>query len=244
MLETRWPLPVLPIGRGGSQPKLRWFLLLLLCTLTPPITHTVASFLMNSRAKIQCFPDGLPSESPEHADGLPCSAVFENSSFLDRILQKRYSIGILRDFHVGESSESLRQSQLDQVQIVPATLISSELSAHQMAARSDGSLARSGVDDHYRIYSYCASILFLFLLVRRSLLQKGAWSRASVMGARSGVRDLRRQSTGRKWNRPIPEHPVPKQAVRLISLYGSLLLSERIQRRLILRGDEELVSLE
>ena len=40
------------------------------------------------------------------------------------------------------------EKMLDQVQIVPATLIPSELSAHQMAARSDGSLARSGVDGH------------------------------------------------------------------------------------------------
>ena len=63
-------------------------------------------------------------------------------------LQRRYSIGILRDFHSGESSERLRQSQLDQVQIVPATLIPSELSAHQMAARSDGSLAQTRVDGH------------------------------------------------------------------------------------------------
>ena len=62
--------------------------------------------------------------------------------------RRKYSIGILRDFHTGESSESLRQSQLDQVQIVPATLIPSELSALQMAARSDGSLARSWVDGH------------------------------------------------------------------------------------------------
>ena len=99
-------------------------------------------------------PDGLPCESPVHRDGLPGSVSLkreanpESSSLLDRILQKRYSIGILWDFHVGESSECLRQSQLEQVQIVPATLIPSELSAHQMAARSDGSLAQSRVHGH------------------------------------------------------------------------------------------------
>ena len=98
--------------------------------------------------------DGFPCESPDHRDGLPGSASLkreanpESSSLLDRILQKRYSTGILRDFHVAESSECLRQSHLDQVQIVPATLIPSELSAHQMAARSDGSLARTRVDGH------------------------------------------------------------------------------------------------
>ena len=94
--------------------------------------------------------DGFPNSSA-HRDELPslaCQAIPDGSSLLDRILHRRHSIGILRDFHSGESSESLRQSQLDQVQIVPATLIPSELSAHQMAARSDGSLARSRVDGH------------------------------------------------------------------------------------------------
>ena len=33
--------------------------------------------------------DGLPSESPVHADGLPSSAVFDSSSLLDRIFQKK-----------------------------------------------------------------------------------------------------------------------------------------------------------
>ena len=99
-------------------------------------------------ATVDEHPDGLPCESPVHRDGLPSSANPESSSLLDRILQKRYSIGILRDFHIGESSERLRQSQLDQVQTVPPTLIPSELSAHQMAARSDGSLALSRVDGH------------------------------------------------------------------------------------------------
>ena len=99
-------------------------------------------------------PDEFPSESPVQRDGLPGSASLkgeanlESSSLLDRIFQKRYSISILRDFHVGESSDCIRQSRLDQVQIVPATLIPSELSAHQMAARSDGSLAQSRVDGH------------------------------------------------------------------------------------------------
>ena len=131
------PLPVLPIGRGGSQPKLRIPLpLLLLCLL-----RLMMKILMDYR-------------SPVHRDGLPCPASFkreanpESSSLLDRILQQRYSIGILRDFHIGESSERLPQSQLDQVQIVPATLIPSELSAHQMAARSDGSLTQTRVDGH------------------------------------------------------------------------------------------------
>ena len=91
-------------------------------------------------------------ESPVRSDGLPCSASFkreaipEGSSLLDHILQRRFSTGILRDFRTVESSESLRQSQLDQVQIVPATLIPSELSAHQMAARSDGSMAQPRAD--------------------------------------------------------------------------------------------------
>ena len=101
-------------------------------------------------ATVDELSDGFPC-SPVCRDELPSSAGEANpdgSSLLDRILQRRHSIGILRDFHSGESSESLRQSQLDQVQIVPATLIPSELSSHQMAARSDGSLARSGVDGH------------------------------------------------------------------------------------------------
>ena len=95
-----------------------------------------------------------PCESPVRSNRLPCSAsskreaIPEGSSLLDRILQRRFSTGILRDFRTVESSESLRQLQLDQVQIVPATLIPSELSAHQMAARSDGSLAQSRVDGH------------------------------------------------------------------------------------------------
>ena len=94
--------------------------------------------------------DGFPNSSA-HRDELPslaCEAIPDGSSLLDRILHRRHSIGILRDFHSGESSESLRQSQLDQVQIVPATLIPSELSAHQMAARSDGSLAHPRADGH------------------------------------------------------------------------------------------------
>ena len=69
--------------------------------------------------------DGLPSESPVRFDGLPCPAGLkreansEGSSLLDRILQRRFSIGILRDFRTVESSESLRQSQFERVQIVP-----------------------------------------------------------------------------------------------------------------------------
>ena len=115
--------------------------------------------------------DGFPNSS-SHRDELPSSAVSESSSLLDRILHRRHSIDFSRDFHSGESSESLRQSQLDQVQIVPATLIPSELSAHQMAARSDGSLARSRVDGHptsalsLQDKVLYVSILFLFLQVR------------------------------------------------------------------------------
>ena len=108
-----------------------------------PALRTVSTIHLHGSAVL----DGL-SENPEHSDGLPRSTVFENSSLLDRIFQKKYSIGILRDFHTVKVSESLRQSQLDQVQIVPPSLVPSELSAHQMAARSDGSLARSGVDGH------------------------------------------------------------------------------------------------
>ena len=144
-----------------------------------PALHTVSTDHSHGSAVL----DGLPSESPVHADGLPSSAVFESSSLLDRIFQKKYSIGILRDFHTGESSESLRQSQLDQVQIVPATLIPSELSAHQMAARSDGSLARSRVDGHptsalslqdkqlLRKYSIPVSIDTTITAAERSLVQ-------------------------------------------------------------------------
>ena len=117
-----------------------------------------------------------------------------------------------------------------------------------MAARSDGSLARSGVDKHP---SSALSLQDKLLLRKYSIPVSIGTSIATAEGSLvqsesdgSGVRDLRRQSTGRRWNRPIPEHPVPKQAVRLISLYSPLLLSRRIQRRLILRGDEELESLE
>ena len=55
LLQTKneWPLPLLPVGRVGSQPKLRRYLSLLLCTLISPITHTVATFLMGSRTKVQ-----------------------------------------------------------------------------------------------------------------------------------------------------------------------------------------------
>ena len=98
------------------------------------------------------LPDGFPSDSAVRPDGFPCpadlkrEANFEGSSLLDRILQRRFSIGILRDFRTVESSESLRQSQFERVQNVPATVIPSELSAHQMAARSDGSLIQPRAD--------------------------------------------------------------------------------------------------
>ena len=85
--------------------------------------------------------DGLPCPA-----GLKCEANSEGSSLLDRILQRRFSIGILWHFRTVESSESLRQSQFERVQIVPATVIPSELSAHQMAARSDGSLIQPRAD--------------------------------------------------------------------------------------------------
>ena len=117
---------------------------------SPSATTAVLDFSVDDGIM---HPDGFPSESPEFnvmdcRVELPRSAVSESTSLLDRILHRRHSIDFPRDFHSGESSESLRQSQLDQVQIVPATLIPSELSAHQMAARSDGPLARSRVDGH------------------------------------------------------------------------------------------------
>ena len=103
-----WRLPVLPISRLASETAL---------VPVSPALHTDSTDHSHGCA----VPDGLPSESPVHADGLPSSAVSESSSLLDRIFQKKYRIWYLRDFHTGESSESLRQSQLDQVQIVPAT---------------------------------------------------------------------------------------------------------------------------
>ena len=88
-------------------------------------------------------PDELPCESPVHRDGLPGSASLkreanpESSSLLDRILQKRYSIGILRDFTlVKVQSVSASRSSIK--------FKSCPLGAHQMAARSDGSLHNQG----------------------------------------------------------------------------------------------------
>ena len=166
--------------------------------------------------------DGFPNSSA-HRDELPSSACEANpdgSSLLDRILHRRHSIGILRDFHNGESSESLRQSQLDQVQIVPATLIPSELSAHQMAARSDGSLARSRVDGH----PISALSLQDKVLLRKCSIPVStdmsitarAWSRASVTGARSGVRGLRGQRTSREWNRQLLQHLIRLHEILLV----------------------------
>ena len=50
-----------------------------------PALHTDS----NDHSHGCAVPDGLPSESPVHADGLPSSAVSESSSLLDRIFQKK-----------------------------------------------------------------------------------------------------------------------------------------------------------
>ena len=108
-------------------------------------TETATSSASASPALLATVDHALPDGFPCPAD-LKLEANFEGSSLLDRILQRRFGIGILRDCRTAESSESLRQSQFERVQIVPATVIPSELSAHQMAARSDGLLIQSRAD--------------------------------------------------------------------------------------------------
>ena len=108
-------------------------------------TETATSSASASPALLATVDHALPDGFPCPAD-LKLEANFEGSSLQDRILQRRLRTGILRDFRTVESSESLRQSHFERVQIVPATVIPSELSAHQMAARSDGSLRQSRAD--------------------------------------------------------------------------------------------------
>ena len=111
-------------------------------------------------------PDGLPSCADEH-DAFP-----EGSSILDRNLQRRFSIGILLDFRTIESSEGLRQSQLERVQNLPASVIPSELSAHQMAGSLTGTDRYSSWEDplgHERVDGHPIEQLSL---LDRALLRK------------------------------------------------------------------------
>ena len=77
-------------------------------------TETATSSASASLALLATVDHALPDGFPCPAD-LKLEAKFEGSSLLDRILQRRFSIGILRDFRTVESSESFRQSQFERV---------------------------------------------------------------------------------------------------------------------------------
>ena len=202
-------------------------------------------------------PDEFPSESPVLRDGLPGLASMkgeanpDGSSLLDRILQRRFSTGILRDFHTGESSESLRQSQLDQVQIVPATLIPSELSAHQMAARSDGSLAQPRADGRpvsalslqdkvlLRKYSIPVSTDMTITAAEKSLVQSerdGLTIRSEGL-QRAEDMSCMDQTYSTVFDSTAQGSSIPLVQIPFFCLKG--LGASRIRWRQILRGDEE-----
>ena len=106
--------------------------------------------------------DGFPSieEDPNFRDGLPSIGVTQghehfHGSLLDRLLEKRFSnsssdnadIAISRLFHDDEMSEQLRQSDL-KVQNLPASVSTSELSAHQMGGTLAGRFGHERIDGH------------------------------------------------------------------------------------------------
>ena len=87
-----------------------------------------------SSAEVSVLPDGLTaiSQDPDHRDAFPSSAeVSDHRDGFPRAGVMEYSTVFLRDFHTGENSERVRESDSG-VQIVPASGSPSELSAHQM----------------------------------------------------------------------------------------------------------------
>ena len=122
-----------------------------------PAQYPVSVNFPDSRIPDSEVSDGLLTLR-ESRDGQPSPADFQGSeqlrgsSLIDRCLERRFtvseSIGISRDFVITEKSEHLRQSQPGQVQNLPASVIPSELSAHQMGARSEDPLEYKGVDGH------------------------------------------------------------------------------------------------
>ena len=107
----------------------------------------------------QEVPDGFPRENSEHLDGFPSSSSlthehFGGSSLIDRCLIRRFmnlssdcaSVRFSRTFlHDVDESEDLRQSRIEQLQNLPASVIPSELSAHQMAVRSEDPLVNHDI---------------------------------------------------------------------------------------------------
>ena len=100
------------------------------------------------------------SQIPEVRDGLPCIGVLQghvhsHCSLLDRLLEKRFTksssdntdIAFSRVFRDDEMSEQLRQSD-SRVQNLPASVSSSELSAHQMDGTLAGRFGHDRVDGH------------------------------------------------------------------------------------------------
>ena len=87
-----------------------------------------------STSNFPAVPDGFPSisEGCESRDELPRSGVIHQveSGSMNSISDNTSTV-FSGDFHVGEKSERLRQSDFG-VQIVPASRSPSELSAHQM----------------------------------------------------------------------------------------------------------------
>ena len=73
---------------------------------------------------------------------------FGGSSIIDPSLHRRFGMGFSRTFHGVEKPEDLRQSLLERVQNLPASVNPSELSAHQMAERSPDPLGQERVDGH------------------------------------------------------------------------------------------------
>ena len=140
-----WPLPVLPIGQGGwhatdpGSPGLNPDF-----AVSPIFAHR--SELRDESPSFEEDPefrDGLPSfeEDPECRDGLPSSgdmvghaqseAKFMNSS------SDSADTAFSRVFRDDEKSEGVRQSD-SRVQNLPASVSSSELSAHQMGGALAG----------------------------------------------------------------------------------------------------------
>ena len=77
---------------------------------------------------------------------MPCTTNLRGSSLVDRCLERKYRIGFPQAFQEVEKSKVARQSQLGEFQNFPASVIPSQLSAPQTAARSEDPLGHERVD--------------------------------------------------------------------------------------------------
>ena len=160
----------LPLMKRATTPKT---LPCLLWGLQSKLQFLILLPALISQFRAQMIPNGdgfSTTNFPADFDGFPMCRSFKHSdgSLLDRLLEKRFmnsssdsaDTAFSRTFRLDEKCEGLRQSD-SRVQKMPASVSSSELSAHQMGeplagpSGNEGLMVTLPVLSHFRTVLYC-----------------------------------------------------------------------------------------